>query len=430
MHRKRNDISVRLPGLGCILFPLFFLLSCSKKNATGDDGNNGGSISPQPLDAMLTIQAADNKQLIQGFGCATVFTPPGTTLYTSEEFDRLFGTGSGQLGLSILRIRVAADDAWRAVELNHAKWAVQRGARVIASPWSPPANMKTNNNLIGGSLKTDSSAAYARYLNSFAGYMAANGAPVYAVSVQNEPDIAVSYESCDWTADAMRIFIRDHGHLVTNCLLMAPESFNNNQAFVNTILNDAGAAAQLDLVGGHIYGSGIVENTVAKSLNKEVWMTEHLDTNYHPTAAIGTAAEIHDCLTKAGFSAYIWWYGKRFYGPLGQDGQVTKRGAVMAQFARFIRPGAVRLGTGTNTRPEVLVSAYRNGSKKVIVAVNTGTSSVRQQFRVQGAAAGNWVPYTTTELKNTEPGNQLSTVNDSFSYVLAPGSVTTFVEQL
>lgn len=429
MHPPKKNKSGSLLWLGRIFFSFLFLLSCSKKNGTGNGDHNGSDTNPAPLNAEVTIQAADNKQLIQGFGCATVFTPPGTSPYSAEEFDRLFGTGSGQVGLSILRIRVATDDAWRSVELNHAKWAVQRGARVIASPWSPPASMKTNGSLTGGSLKTDSSAAYAAYLNSFAGYMAANGAPVYALSVQNEPDISVSYESCDWTADAMRVFIRDHGHMITNCLLMAPESFNNNQVFVNSLLSDAGALANLDIVGGHIYGGGVVENTLAKSLNREVWMTEHLDTNYHHSAAIATAAEIHDCLSRAGFSAYIWWYGKRFYGPLGQDGQITKRGHVMAQFARFIRPGAVRLGAGTSTRPEVLVSAYRNGSKKVIVAVNTGAYSVRQEFRVQGAAAGSWIPYLTTALKNTEPGTPQNTVNDSFSYVLPPGSVTTFVEQ-
>ena len=68
--------------------------------------------------------------------------------------------------------------------------------------------MKTNNSLIVGSLKTDSAAAYATYLNDFANYMSANGAPLYAISVQNEPDISVTYESCDWTADAMKNFLK------------------------------------------------------------------------------------------------------------------------------------------------------------------------------------------------------------------------------
>jgi glucuronoarabinoxylan endo-1,4-beta-xylanase len=134
------------------------LLSCSKKN------NNTG-VNTNLVNAEVTILASENNQVIQGFGCATVFAPPGTAALTAEDFDRLFGAGNGQVGLNILRIRIASDDAWRATELNHAKAAIQRGAKVFASPWSPPARMKTNNNIIGtgGKLIADSAAAYAKY---------------------------------------------------------------------------------------------------------------------------------------------------------------------------------------------------------------------------------------------------------------------------
>jgi len=420
---RRRFVVVLGAACVCMLFASSF--SCKK-----DNGGGGGASNPPPtVDATVTVLANDNKQVIQGFGCATAFNPPNTSAYTSQEFDRLFGSGPGQVGLTILRIRLAADNGWRATELNHALWAKNNGARIIASPWSPPASMKTNNNLIGGSLKLDSSAAYAQYLNDFANYMAANGAPLYAVSVQNEPDISVSYESCDWTADAMRLFLKNHGHLVTSTLLMAPESFNNNQNYVNTILNDAGAAANTDFISGHIYGSGVVENAVAKNLNKEVWMTEHLDTNTYYTANINTAVEIHDCLTKANFNAYIWWYGKRFYGPIGQDGLVTKRGYVMSHFARFVKPGSVRLGSSVNSRTDVLISAYKNGTKKIVVAINTGANNVMQKISIQDAVLTQVIPYVTTGSKNVEQGAIINVSGNTFSYLLPANSITTFEEQ-
>ena len=402
------------------------LTACSKSG----NNNNGGGSGPAPtVNAEIIIQAADTKQTIQGFGCATVFNPPNTTAYTSTEFDRLYGTGAGQVGLSILRIRVASDNTWRQTELNHAKWAYDRGARILASPWSPPATMKTNGNIIGGALIPDSAAAYGRYLNDFALYMAANGAPLYAISVQNEPDWNPSYEGCQWSADQMRDFLKNQGHLISATRLMAPELVNNNQSYINTILNDPGAVANLDLLGTHIYGGGVVENATAKTLNKEVWMTEHLDTNIYYTANINTAVEIHNCLTQANFNAYIWWYGKRFYGMIGQDGLVTTRGYVMSHFSRFIRPGAVRIGTGANTRSEVLVSAYINNGKKVIVAINTGGNNVNQQFTLQGGGIGNVMPYTTTGSRNAEQGTLISPVSNVFSFVLPPNSITSFVEQ-
>jgi glucuronoarabinoxylan endo-1,4-beta-xylanase len=407
-----------------VLVSAFLVLSCSNKN-----GGGGGSTPPPPVAAEITVLANDTKQLIQGFGCATVFNPPGTTPITNEEFDRLFGSNGGQVGLNILRIRVASDDAWRVTELNYAKAAIQRGARVMASPWSPPARMKTNNNLVGGSLIADSGAAYAKYLNDFANYMATNNATLYAVSVQNEPDIAVTYESCEWTADQMRLFLRNHGHLVTSTKLMAPESFNNNLIYVNNILGDDVAAANVDLVGGHIYGNGIVENDLAKTKNKEVWMTEHLDEDISYNGAMNTAIEIHDCLTKANFNAYIWWYGKRFYGPIGQDGMVTARGYVMSHFARFVKPGSVRIGTSSNSVSGVYISAFINTGKKVIVAINNKSTVVNQTIKVQDVTAGEFMPYTTTGSTNVVQGTKITAAGNAIIYSLPAYSITTFVEQ-
>lgn len=407
--------------LSLILF--LCMLSCKKEK------NKNSTNNVATVEASISISGNDNKQVIQGFGCATVFTPPNTSALTSEEFDRLFGSANGQVGLNTLRIRIATDDAWRATELNYAKLAIQRGAKVFASPWSPPANMKTNNSLIKGKLIPDSAAAYAKYLNDFALYMANNGAPLYAVSVQNEPDWEPGYEGCVWTATEMRDFLKNHGAVITATRLIAPELVNNNQTYVNTIMSDDAAVANLDILGTHLYGGGIIENPLATAKGKEVWMTEHLDTLTTYTANLNTAIEIHDCFTKANFNAYIWWYGKRFYGLIGQDGIVTKRGYIVSHFARFIKQGAIRLGTSANTRNDVLISAYKNGTKKVIVAINWGVYNVKQKISFQNASAVTVVPYLTTSAKNVEQGTALTVVNNVFDYTLPPGSIVTFVEQ-
>lgn len=410
-----------------ILLPFFTviqLFSCKKNNGgNNNEGNNSA------VDAEITVFGNQQNQVIQGFGCATVFNPPNTAAVTAEDFDRLFGSGAGQVGLNFLRIRIASDDAWRTTELSHAKAAIQRGASVFASPWSPPARMKTNNNIIGGKLIPDSSMAYAKYLNDFALYMAANGAPLYGVSVQNEPDWEPGYEGCVWTAEEMRDFLKNHGALIAATRLMAPELVNNNQTYINTILSDDGATANLDIVGTHLYGGGLIENALAKAKGKEVWMTEHLDTLTSWNACINTAIEIHDCFTRANFNAYIWWYGKRFYGLIGQEGTVTKRGFVVSQFARFIRQGAVRLSTSANTRPEVLVSSFRNGAKRVLVLINKGVFKVKQAIRFNDITVGSFLPYTSTATENMVQGTAVSAAGNSIIYTLPAGSITTLVEQ-
>ncbi len=424
--RHKKKYSFRYHRIMFFLVLTCLLAYCSKKNTSSANNNTNNQAS---FDAEVTVLAASTNQVIEGFGCATAFSPPNTTPITSDEFDRLFGSGNGQVGLNILRIRLASDSSWRAVELGNAKAAIQRGAKVIASPWSPPANMKNNNNIIAGSLIPDSSAAYAKYLNDFANYMSASGAPVYGISVQNEPDVNVGYESCSWNANDIRDFVKNYGQLVTSTKLFAPESYNNNPVFVNTLLADDAAASHTSIIAGHIYGGGIAENQAARSRGKEVWMTEHLDTSTTYSANLNTAVEIHDCLTKANFSAYLWWYGKRFYGPIGQDGLVTKRGFMMSQFARFIKPGATRLSTTNNTRSDLLVSAFKNSNNKlVIVAINTNAVTLKQKISVQDVAVSQVMPYTTSNSSNTEAGTLLSVSANSFIYPLLPYSVTTFVE--
>lgn len=213
-------------------------------------------------------------------------------------------------------------------------------------------------------------------------------------------------------------FLKDHGSLVTATRLMAPELVNNNQTYVNTIISDDAAAANLDIIGTHLYGGGIVENQLASNKGKEVWMTEHLDTNVTYTANLNTAIEIHECFTKANFNAYIWWYGKRFYGPIGQDGIITKRGYIISQFARFIKEGAVRLGSSANSRTDVLISAYRNGIKKVVVAINLGATDVKQKIIFQGTTVTSFIPYLTTSAKNAEQGSIIAISDNSFTYTI------------
>lgn len=86
------------------------------------------------------------------------------------------------------------------VSIAAAARASRLGATVMATPWTPPPNMKSNDGTVAGSLNVASYGAYADHLLAFRDFMQSSGVPLYAISVQNEPDIEVTYESCDWTA--------------------------------------------------------------------------------------------------------------------------------------------------------------------------------------------------------------------------------------
>jgi glucuronoarabinoxylan endo-1,4-beta-xylanase len=416
--KKRELLKIRR-----VLFCLFVLLECFTMVACEGPGDE-----PEPADLYPSqIDPSVTYQVIRGFGGATVFTPAGG-LPSQSEMNALFGNDDRQIGLSILRIRVASDDdaSWRATELNHALQAKANGAIVIATPWSPPARMKDNGSLIDGTIKADSYGDYAKYLNDFARYMADNGAGLYAISVQNEPDISVTYESCRWTSTQMRDFLKGYGHLITNTKVIAPESFNFNQTYTNVILDDDGAAANVDIVGGHIYGSGLLDYPKARAKGKELWMTEHLDTEITYEKVLATGKEIHDCMTVSQYSAYIWWYLKRFYGPMGENGVVTKRGWIMANYSKFIRPGYIRISATANPKKDIFVSAYE-GDKLIIVALNLAVADRSQTFSFKNITPGSYVPYTTSETLNLRQGTSGTITGDSFKYTLPAQSLTTFV---
>src|SRR6476661_2567029 len=87
-----------------------------------------------------TINLAANLQTIDGFGFSTAWTPA----MTSAQGNILFGTGSGQLGFSLMRSRIDPNRNW-ANETANAQVAHSHGAKVLGTAWTPPASMKTNN---------------------------------------------------------------------------------------------------------------------------------------------------------------------------------------------------------------------------------------------------------------------------------------------
>jgi glucuronoarabinoxylan endo-1,4-beta-xylanase len=167
---------------------------------------------------------------------------------------------------------------------------------------------------------------------------------------------------------------------------------------------------------------------LAASKGKEVWMTEYLDLDTSWTAVLGTGRQIHDCMN-VGWNAYIWWYIVRFYGPIGEDGTVSKRGYVMSQYSRFVRPGYYRVKCNATPQRSVYITAYRDvsASRMVLVALNQGTSAVQQAFAFPGGSATAFTPYTTSTTKNCVQGSPLPVTNGTCTATLEPSSITTFV---
>ncbi|MFF0013313.1 glucuronoxylanase [Streptomyces sp. NPDC005374] len=385
--------------------------------------------------ATAVIDTSVTRQTIRGFGGMSHAAWIGDL--TAAQRDTAFGTGDGQLGFSLLRIPVPEDRANWSRDLATAKRAAELGVAVIASPWNPPASMVET--FVHGSqtnarrLRYGMYGAYAQHLNDFTTYLRNNGVNLYGISVQNEPDYAQ-----DWTwwtpAEIVRFLRENAGSISTR--VIAPESFQYLKNMSDPILNDPVALANVDIIGAHLYGTPFANFPYPlfkqKGAGKELWMTEVYYPNSSDSAdlwpqALDVGEHLHRAMVEAEFQAYIWWYIRRSYGPMREDGKISKRGAAMAHFARFVRPGYVRVQATATPATNVYVSAYRGGGATVVVAVNKATSAVSQQFTLVNTSASTVSSWLTDASRNVASQGMTGVSNGSFTTTLPARSVTTFV---
>jgi len=171
----------------------------------------------------------------------------------TAELDAAFKNDTNnQLGLSILRVDIDPADSRLGRRRRPMPRTPRRGGvkYVLATPWTPPASMKTNNNTVAGELKTTSYADYAAYLKSFYQYMG----NVDVISVQNEPNIKVTYLSATWSATPTLQLHQEQRPRHRRTFHDAGDLQNYDTSYSDSTLNDSVAASNVDYIGLHLYG--------------------------------------------------------------------------------------------------------------------------------------------------------------------------------
>jgi glucuronoarabinoxylan endo-1,4-beta-xylanase len=402
--------------------------------------NPTATLTVLPANA-ATVDFGSTVQTIRGFGGSTAWMPELTT----AQADTLFGTGSGQLGLSILRVRIdptstTGGSNW-ATELANAKAAQAANAAVsiIATPWTPPAAWKSNSSTVMGSLNASEYASYAGYLNLFTSYMSTGGVDLYGISIQNEPDANVTYESCVWTGAEMDTWVANNAAVLTTKLIM-PESESFTASYSDPALNDSSAVGKISIIAGHIYGVSPSYYTNAENKGKDVWMTEHFlsPSGAQPAIsdALAAAKEINDSMWVADYNAYLWWWvadwnpgtGVTNYGLIDINANPTFYGYAIGQYSRFVRPGYVRSNSTYNPGGgSVYVTAYNGAGHFVIVALNLGATQVSQPFLILNQSLTSLTPYQTSSSESIAQLSAVAVSGNTFTYALPAQSITTFI---
>ncbi len=384
------------------------------------------------------INTENEYQTIKGFGGINHPEWTGQDL-TDSQRQTAFGNADNELGFSVLRVFVNPDKNQWYKAVDTAKAAQAQGATIFASPWEPPSSLAES----GGSsgklhLNKNNYEAYANHLNDFVQYMKSQGVNIYAISIQNEPDYAHDWTA--WTSDETTDFLANYGHLI-DCRVMSPETFQyTNKDYYTKILDNDKAFANTDLFATHMYGTqrSQMDFPALESCGKEIWMTEvyvpnsEANSNERWPEAIQVAENMHNALVVGNMSAYVWWYIRRNYGPMNEDGSISKRGYMMAQYSKYVRPGDVRIDVTEKPTDNVYVSAYKSpdNDRVTIVAVNNGTEGYAQEFSLGGEKISDIDRYRTSANENLAETQNLEYSGDSFFAQLPGQSVSTFVVSL
>jgi len=173
----------------------------------------GGALTDASAETFAKLPPARQKELIQAYydpqkGIGYSFAR--TTIHSSD-----FSSGSytyiKEGDKELKSFTVDHDKQYRIPMIKQAIAAAGGKLTMFASPWSPPAFMKSNNDMLhGGSLLPEYYQAWANYYVKFINAYQKEGIPLFGVSIQNEPMATQTWESCIYTAEQERDFLKNY----------------------------------------------------------------------------------------------------------------------------------------------------------------------------------------------------------------------------
>ncbi len=296
---------------------------------------------------------------------------------------------------------------------------------LYASPWSPPAWMKDNNNILkGGKLKSDFFQPWANYYTKFIKAYEKEGIPVWGITIQNEPMATQRWESCIYTAEEERDFLKNFLGPTMHKEGLADKKiivWDHNRDLIyqraQTYFDDPLAAKYAWGIGFHWYedwsgGQQMFDNVALVNKvypGKNILFTEgcaeSFDSTRYDRWSLGEEygrSMIYDF--NSGAVGWTDWnilldetggpnHVQNFcFAPMHAD---TRSGKLIytnsyyyiGHFSKFIKPGAKRI-ISSPSRSQLLTTAFKNEDGTVVVVVmNQGNAKTPFFLWINGNAA-------------------------------------------
>jgi glucosylceramidase len=389
--------------------------------------------------ASITVDSTQRYQTIDGFGFA--LTGGSATLLSqmlaanrSAMLTELFGSDSNSISISYLRVSIGASDLSAevysyddleagstdtsltyfnllagdpdVVPILQQILAINPNIKILGSPWSAPAWMKTNDNASGGSLLPQYYGVYANYLVKYVQAMQAQGIHIDAITPQNEPLNANNDPAMVETAvqedTLVRFFIGPAFAAAGLTTKIIVYDHNCDQpGYPETILADPATNPFVDGSAFHLYAGDISAlSTVHQAYpNKNLYFTEIYTAS---TGVFGTDLDWH--LKNIIIGAPLNWSRNALewnlasdpnYEPHTPGGCSTCKGAltidgttatrnvsyyIVAHASKFVPAGSVRIASSVSGNLNN-VAFLRPDGKKVLIVENDGTAA--QSFNIQ-----------------------------------------------
>ena len=320
---------------------------------------------------------------------------------------------------------IAPDKKYKIPFIKQAMTAAGGKLDLFASPWSPPAWMKTNNDMLhGGKLKPDMYATWAAYYPKFIKAYEAEGIPVWGISIQNEPMATQIWESCIYTAEEERDFLKNHlGPIMHKEGLKDKKIivWDHNRDLIyqraQTYFNDPEAAKYIWGIGFHWYedwsgGTPMYDNLrrVHEAFpDKHIFFTEgcaeSFDSTRYNAWVLGEEygrSMINDF--NNGMVGFTDWnilldekggpnhVGNFCFAPVHADTRTgkliyTNAYYYIGHFSKYIQPGAKRV-IASASRSALITTAFRNpDGKLVVVVMNQTGQQLPYSLWINGKAA-------------------------------------------
>ncbi|GAA2333670.1 ricin-type beta-trefoil lectin domain protein [Dactylosporangium salmoneum] len=342
----------------------------------------------------------------------------GTSDFTSHDF---YTYDDGAADPSLSRFSIQRDIDYNIIATLKQALAINPNLRIFASAWSAPPWMKTSNNIIGGSLNSTYIATLATYYRRAVQAYAAQGIPIYALTLQNEPLFSpADYPGMLVSADQERQLAKALRTELSNNALGGVKiwafdhNFSEGVSYAAGVLGSSSshsdAYSSVDGIAFHDYaGDPSAMSTVKASYpDKDVLMTERsvwgtsgadrivqyfrnnatlyegwvsmLDQNRSPERWSGSPDPT--MLVQSPTSRDTFWALPDYY--------------MVAQFSKFVAAGARRVSTGYGSTGTVTNVAFQNPDGTLVtVVVNQTAASQPFTLRVGNQQVSSTLPAKT-----------------------------------